>query len=108
MVTSNPILKKKEESELCFITPVPSLVLTVFYNNKASHITIDNGATSNYVLHSYARSMKFPIYPNGQMSLLGDRKTALPAVGEINIVFHRDNWSVRFHALVVDDLGADM
>ena len=40
--------------------------------------------------------------------MLGDHITVLPSIGEIRETFTRDSWTVVFHALVVENLGADM
>ena len=59
---------------LAQIQTVPSLVLTVFYRGQPVHITLDGGATSNYIRKELCDRLGFKIYPNGQTSLLGDKK----------------------------------
>jgi hypothetical protein len=43
----------------------------------------------------------FIVYPNNQLSRLGDGKTMLPSVREIHKTFFRNEWSVKFQAVVV-------
>ena len=42
--------------------------------------------------------------PNTQLSYLADGKSTMPAVGEIDVILKRNNWQVRFHAIVTRDL----
>ena len=74
---------------------VPSQILTVFqheHNKTPIHIDLDSGATVNYCTESEALQRGFTIYPNGQMSKLGDGETKLKGIGEINETFMRNNW----------------
>ena len=100
--------KVNEDCVVANIETVPSLVLTVFFKRIPVHITLDGGATTNYIRRDICEKLGIRIFPNGQVSLLGDRKTRLPSVGEIDETFTRDTWHVRFRALVVEELGADM
>ena len=93
---------------LAKLETVPSLVLTVFYKRIPVHITLDGGATTNYIRKDICEKLGIKIFPNGQISLLGDRKTQLKSIGEIDVTFTRDTWHVRFRALVVEQLGADV
>ena len=97
-----------EQSQLANIETVPSLVLTVFYHGQPVHITLDGGATSNYVRKDICDRHGFKIRPNSQTSLLGDKKTRIESLGEIDETFTRDNWHVRLRAIVVRNLGADI
>ena len=72
------------------------------------HITLDCGATLNFAKLQYVLKMGFRIYPNSQLSVLGDKVTPLQALGEIDETFKRDTWTVRFRGLVVEQLAADM
>ena len=80
----------------------------MFYKCQPIHITLDGGATSNYIKRIICEKFGFKIYPNGQTSLLGDKKTRLPSLGEIDVTLTRDTWTVRLRALVVENLGADV
>ena len=53
-----------------------------------------------------ANKRGFTIKYNAQLSRLGDGKTLLPSVGDINKTFYRKGWSVTFQALVTRDLHA--
>ena len=91
-----------------FIQPVPTQILSVQdTNNKDVHITLDSGATVSYIKLDIAKSHNFKIRPNSQLSSLGDGQTKLPAIGEIDEHFFRNDWSVRFNAIVVINLHAD-
>jgi len=90
------------------IQPVPSHILTVnTKNSQVVHIELDSNATINYVKLTAANALNFKITPNSQLSVLADGVTKLPAVGEINETFFRNNWSVTFKAVVVRTLHTD-
>ena len=48
------------------------------------------------------------ILTNFQTSTLGDKKTQLKSLGEVDAIFSRDSWTVRLRAIVVKDLAADI
>jgi hypothetical protein len=104
--------KKPDENAVprCnFIQPVPSQILTVFTSDKRPlHIELDSNATVNYIRLDVAKAMQFAITPNQQLSVLADGITKLPAVGEINEVFYRNDWSVHFKAVVVSTLHTQL
>ena len=92
------------------IRPEPTQILTVFQDQRQTlpiHLGMDNGANVSYVTRKEVTKRGFAMKPNSQMSRLGDGKTLLPAIGEIDETFHRNSWTVRFRALVVDNLHAD-
>ena len=92
-----------------FIQPISSQILTVFtLDKKPVHIELDSNATVNYIRLDAAKAFNFKIVPNSQLSLLADGITKLPAVGEINEVFFRNEWSVTFHAVVVKTLHTQL
>ena len=68
------------------------------------HIELDSNATVNYIKLSAAKSLKCKISPNSQLSTLADGVTKLPAVGEIHVIFYRNDWQVEFKAVVVKNL----
>ena len=73
-----------------FIRPVPSQDLTVFENidnTNPVHIDLDSGATLNYCTEQEALDRGFQMFPNGQLSKLGDGVTNIKAVGEIHEIF---------------------
>ena len=93
--------------KLSYIKPEPTQILTVFNdasNNNAVHIELDSGATLNYIRESEAFRLSCKILPNGQLSTLGDGVTKLSSVGEIDVIFFRNSWTVRFRAIVVKHL----
>jgi len=92
-----------------FIKPVPSQILTVFTQDKRPvHIELDSNATVNYIRIDAAKSFNFHITPNTQLSILADGVTKLPAVGEIKQTFCRNDWTVTFHAVVVQNLHTQL
>jgi hypothetical protein len=68
------------------------------------HIELDSNATVNYIRLDAAKALNFTIMPNQQLSILADGITKLPAVGEINETFCRNDWNVHFKAVVVPNL----
>ena len=95
------------QAKLGYIAPVPTQLLTVYKeqeNKTTAHIDIDSGATLNYVREKEAVELGFDILPNGQLSKLGDGRTMLPSIGEVDVLFFRNSWSVRFRGLVTKEL----
>ena len=91
-----------------FIKPVPSQCLTVEDPaGKNIHIDLDTGATVSYVKYDAVKRHNFNIKSNNQLSNLADGKTKMPAMGEIDETFYRNDWKVRFHAIVSKDLHCD-
>ena len=98
----------RNETVKCgYIKPVPSQILTVFQdvpNKSPIHIELDSGATVSYCLESEAHKRGFKIFPNGQLSKLGDGLTKLKGIGEIHVTFFRNSWSVSYNAIVCKEL----
>ena len=88
-----------------FIQPVSSQILTLHTDKKqVIHRELDSNATINYIKLDAAKFYNFSIKPNSKLSLLADRITKLPAIGEIHETFFRNDWSVKFSAVVVKTL----
>ena len=97
-----------EPAQCNFIQPVASQILTLQTANKqVIHIELDSNATINYIKMDAAQHYNFSIKPNSQLSLLADGITKLPAIGEIHETFFRNDWSVKFSAVVVKTLHTD-
>lgn len=103
---SNPCPNFSDQPAGCnYIKPVPSQILTLQdKNGKNVHIDLDSGATVSFVKYSTAIDHQFSIKPNNQLSNLADGKTKLPALGEIDVILYRNNFQLRFQAIVVQDL----
>ena len=100
-------LSRNEDSKCGYIQPVPSQILTVFQdlqNKNPFHIDLDSGATVSFIRKSEAIRHNFTIYPNGQMSKLGDGVTKLKGIGEINVTFFRNKIPIKYQAVVCDNL----
>ena len=99
----------QEDTQHCnYIQPVPSQALTMQDSRgKNIHIELDSGATVSYAKLDAVQKHGFKIYQNSQTSRLADGKTLLPAIGEIDVTLHRNNFTVRFHAIVTKDLNFD-
>ena len=96
-----------ELTNINHLTPIPSQILTLFYNSNPFHITLDSGATVSFIRKSYADKHNIPILPNNQLALLADDKTRMTSLGEIDIVLQRGSLDVRLKALVMEKLQAD-
>ena len=75
--------------------------------NLLIHIELDGGANVSFISEEAASKCGFNIVPNLQISKLGDGKTVLESIGEINETFFRNEWKVKFRALVVKELHTD-
>ena len=104
---SNHSLSRTDIPACGYIKPIPSQILTVFENSKHEnpiHIDLDSGATVNYCTEEEARRRGFKIYPNSQMSKLGDGVTKIKGVGEINVHFYRNKIKLKYSAIVCREL----
>ena len=91
-----------------FIQPVPAQILTVQDQNHADvHLDLDSGANVSFCKLDTVRAHGFKINPNGQLSRLADGKTPMEALGEVDEIFFRNQFQVRFHAIVTKDLHTD-
>ena len=106
--TDDTQVKQKLECKLNFIQPVPSQMLSMKdANDMDVHLELDSGANVSFCKLSAVKAYGFKINPNGQLSNLADGKTKLPAIGEVDQIFYRNNFTVRFHAIVTKDLHCD-
>ena len=96
------------DSKISYINPVPSQLLTLFQDNRIVHIDLDSGCWVSCAKLEFVKKMKWKILPNLQLAKLADDKTILKAVGEINQTFSRNNWTVNYRALVINELHTDM
>ena len=83
-------------------------MLTVYHYNLPVNITIDSGATTSFITREKCLQLELVIKPNGKLIKLGDGCTTLAAIGEVNAVFSRDKWTVKFRAIVVESLSSDL
>ena len=90
------------------IKPVPSQILTVHQNDIPIHLDLDSGCWISTVRMSFAQKMRWTIHPNGQLAKIADGKTVMQSRGEIHEVFNRNNWTVRYSAIVMDNLHTDL
>ena len=100
---------RNENTVFNFIKPVASQILTVFAdkdNKQPLHIELDSGANINYCEENAVRNFGFKIKYNKQVSKLGDGKTSIESIGEINETFYRNNWKVQFQAAVCRQLSS--
>lgn len=96
------------ESNIHVIKPVPSQILTVYQNNVPVHMDLDSGCWISTVKLDYAKQMKWNIHPNGQLAKIADGKTVLKSKGEIHEVFNRNAWTVKFSAILMEELHTDV
>ena len=99
---------KSVNTSIHVIKPVPSQILTVFQNDVPIHMDLDSGCWINSVKLSFAKQMNWKIHPNGQLAKIADGKTVLKSSGEIHESFNRNNWTVKFSAIVLENLHTDV
>ena len=90
------------------IQPVPSQIITVYQHDFPIHIDLDSGCWISTVRLDFAKKMKWKIHPNGQLAKIADGKTVLKAKGEIHESFNRNNWNVKFSAIVMEQLHTEV
>ena len=107
-----PLISKSNKSvantSIHVIKPVPSQIFTVYQNDIPIHMDLDSGCWINSVKLSFAHKMKWKIHPNGQLAKIADGKTILKSSGEIHETFQRNNWVVKFSAIVLENLHTDV
>lgn len=52
--------------------------------------------------------MKWKVHPNGQLAKIADGKTVMKSVGEVHETFCRNNWTVKFSALIMQNLHTNI
>ena len=105
----NELLRRNNETIFNYIRPVPSQILTVFkdrYNKVPLHIELDSGASINFCQESAALSYGFKINYNTQVSKLGDGETIIKSIGEVNELFYRNDWTIKYRAVVCKKLSS--
>ena len=96
------------DNNIHVIQPVPSQIITVYQQDIPIHIDLDSGCWISTVRLDFAKKMKWNIHPNGQLAKIADGKTVLKAKGEIHEVFKRNNWNVKFSAIVMEQLHTEV
>ena len=71
-------------------------------------LTLDSGATVSYIRLSVCQKMGLNIRPNGQLAVLAEGETKLPALGEVNFVVNHNSVPLRMRALVLEKLHVDL
>ena len=97
-----------DSCQLSRITPVDSQVLTLYHGNEPVNITLDSGATASFITLSLCRKLNLKLKPNGQMAKLGDGCTMMASLGEVDVHFTRNKWSLRLQAIVVEKLNTEV
>ena len=107
--SSSTTLSRSIEEKYSYIKPVQSQILTLYQdsaNKVPIHVDLDSGATVNYCMESEVLKCGFKVYPNGQLSKLGDGHTKIKACGEIHETFFRNSWQVKYSAIVAKQLSS--
>ena len=90
------------------VETVDSGILTAFCGDKVSNITIDNGATGNFIRKNVADFLEVKIVKTTQKAVQADGVTPLNVVGEVHCSFTRSKVTFEFDGLVVTDLDCDI
>ena len=83
-------------------------ILSVFSGEKVANITVDSGATGNFIKESTARELGLKIEKSDQKAVQADGETPLNVVGEVHVVFSRGKSKFQFDGLVVNNLDDDI
>ena len=89
------------------LTPIPSQMFLVHFNQHPLRITLDSGATVSYIRMSEVSRLGINVMPNNQLALLADRQTRMASIGEIDVTVQVENINLRLRALVMQNLQAD-
>ena len=90
------------------VDTVDSGILSVFAGEKTANITIDNGATGNFIRRSVAVYLDLKIEKTNQRAVQADGITPLNVVGEVHTSFTRSKVVFAFSGLVVTNLDTDI
>jgi hypothetical protein len=71
-------------------------------------ITLDTGAESSMIKHSFAKYIDAPIIKSNQHATKADVVTPLDIISETHIALCRSAFEFQLDALVVDDLAVDI
>ena len=83
---------------------VDSPFLKCFFKHYAVRVTVDSGATGNYIRLDVVKRMNVNIRKNTQKSHQADGKSSLAVVGEVTITLTFKNHQLILEALVAPDL----
>ena len=89
--------------------PEQTQILTLFQtpqNENPVHIELDSGASLNFTEEAEAIKKGYKIWPNSQVSKLGDGLTQIKACGEIYETLFRNSKPLRWRSLVCKNLNA--
>ena len=89
------------------LTPIPSQMFLVHFNQHPLRITLDSGATVSYIRMSEVSRLGINVMPNNQLALLADRQTRMASIGEIDVTVQVGKINLRLRALVMHNLQAD-
>ena len=111
--SAQPTSKNNRYCRLCHRSNLPKEVYTSHNfadssNKIPVHIDLDSGATLNYISESEVLKHNFKRHPNGQLSKLGDGVTKIKGIGEIHETFFRNNFKVKFSAIICKQLTSPM
>ena len=82
--------------------------LDVFYKHHPVRITIDSGATGNFIRHDVAIRINAVIRKHSQHSNQADGRSSLKIVGETSLKFTFRDHTIIFDALIASDLDEDI
>ena len=82
--------------------------LEVFYKHHSVRITIDSGATGNFIRYDVAIRIQAVVRKHSQYSHQADGRSSLKIVGETSLKFTFKDHTLIFDALVAIDLDEDL
>ena len=78
--------------------------LTVQYGPNTVGMLLDSGAETNLIELDFARHLGIPITRTSTSASLADGSSNLKVVGEVHVIFTRDNLRFKFDGLVAEKL----
>ena len=83
---------------------VESPCMTCFFKHHSIRVTVDSGATGNYIRLDVVKRMNVNVRKNTQKSHQADGKSSLAVVGEVTITLSYKGHDLILEALVAPDL----
>ncbi len=87
---------------------IQSPFLNTYYNQHPVRLTLDTGATTNMVKHSFAKLISVQIKHASQMARQADGVTPLGVIGEVHCDLTRTGRTFMLYALVVKQLDVEV
>ena len=103
-IITKPRKKAVKSVNIHNVDVASSPYLNVQYGPNTVGMRLDSGAETNLIELDFARHLGIPIYATSTCVSLADGSSNLKVVGEVHVIFTRDNLKFKFDGLVAEKL----